>query len=133
MTRKVDSVEGEMVLATGAVLAGLGVAAGAFGAHLLKDTLTPADLEIWRSAASYQMYHALALLVVGRLLTRHPSRLLRGSCWLFILGILLFSGSLYLLAISGRPEIGAVTPFGGVAFLGGWVCLAVGVARTGRS
>jgi uncharacterized membrane protein YgdD (TMEM256/DUF423 family) len=133
MHRKVDSVEGEMILALGATLAGLGVAAGAFGAHLLTERLTSKELDIWRTAASYQMYHALALIVVGRLLTRHASRLLRASCWLFISGILFFSGSLYLLAISGQTAFGSLTPIGGAAFLGGWGCLAVSVARSGRS
>lgn len=124
---------GEYILATGAVLAGLGVAAGAFGAHLLKARLDAGELDIWRTAASYQMYHALALIVAARLLARYPSRLLRISCGLFIAGIVLFSGSLYLLALSGESALGAITPLGGAAFLAGWASLAVGVVRTTRS
>ena len=133
MDRKVDTVEGEMILAVGATLAGLGVAAGAFGAHMLRGRLTGAELELWRTAASYQMFHALALIVVGRLLTRHGSGLLRATCWLFIIGVVFFSGSLYLLAIKGHPGLGSITPFGGAAFLAGWACLAVDVARSGRT
>ena len=133
MHRKVNSVEGEMILALGAVLAGLGVAAGAFGAHMLRDQLTAVELETWRTAASYQMYHSLALIIVGRMLGRSGSRLLRGSYWLFVLGIVLFSGSLYVLAITGEPALGSITPFGGLALLGGWASLAVAVARSGRS
>jgi uncharacterized membrane protein YgdD (TMEM256/DUF423 family) len=133
MHRRVNSVEGEMILALGAVLAGLGVAAGAFGAHLLRDQLTAAELDTWRTGASYQMYHSLALIIVARMLGRHASRMLRASYWLFVLGIVLFCGSLYALAIKGNPALGAVTPFGGVALLGGWACLALFAARSGRS
>ncbi len=124
--------EGQYVLATGAVLAGLGVAAGALGAHLLRDRLVAAELDLWRTAANYQMYHALALIVAARLLTRHPTRLFRFCCGLFIMGIVLFSGSLYLLALTGKSTFGAITPMGGAAFLGGWACLAVGIVRASR-
>jgi len=123
---------GEYILATGAVLAGLGVAAGAFGAHLLKARLDADQLEVWRTAASYQMYHALALIVAARLLTRHPTRLLRLTCGLFIAGVVLFSGSLYLLALTSEPAFGLITPAGGAAFLAGWACLAVGIVRVNR-
>ena len=127
-----DRSGGEYVLATGAVLAGLGVAAGAFGAHLLKGQLDGGELEIWRTAASYQMYHALALIVAARLLARYPSRLFRVTCGLFIAGIVIFSGSLYLLALTDESAFGMITPLGGAAFLAGWGCLAVGIVRTGR-
>lgn len=131
--REVERTEGKGILATGAILAGLGVAAGAFGAHLLKAKLGPENLEVWRAATTYQMYHALALLFVGRMLTRHPSRLLRAACWLFILGIVIFAGSLYVLALSGNRAAGAATPVGGGFLLAGWACLAVEMLRSGRS
>ncbi len=124
---------GEPILVTAAVLAGLGVAAGALGAHLLKGRLGPDELDIWKTAANYQMYHALALIVAARLYARHPTRLLRFTCGLFIAGIVLFSGSLYLLALSGESALGLITPLGGAAFLAGWACMAVGIARSNQS
>lgn len=130
---KAEQSGGEYFLATGAVLAGLGVAAGAFGTHLLKSQYGAEELEIWRTAASYQMYHALALIVAARLYARHPSRLLRVTCGLFIAGIALFSGSLYLLALTGQSPLGLITPLGGAAFLAGWGCLAVGIVRPSES
>ena len=120
-------------LATGAVLAGLGVAAGSLGAHVLKDGFSARDSEIWDTAANYQMYHALSLVVVARLLSRHPIRLFTAACGLFTLGILLFSGSLYGLAITGAKSFGLMTPLGGIFLLGGWGCLAVGIVRSNRS
>jgi uncharacterized membrane protein YgdD (TMEM256/DUF423 family) len=120
---------GALVLATGACLAGLGVAAGAFGAHLLKDSLGGPGRELWETGARYQMYHGLALLMVGRLLSRHPTRLLWMSCGFFAGGILLFSGSLYLLALTDERALGLVTPVGGAAFLAGWLCLALASLR----
>lgn len=128
----VQRLEGDLLLAAGAVLAGLGVAAGALGSHLLKDGFTAYENDIWRTASNYQMYHALALVVVARLLTRHPTRLFRASCGLFILGIALFSGSLYAVALTGERGFGFLTPFGGLAFLGAWGCLTVGIFRTDR-
>ena len=87
--------------AAGAVLAGLAVAAGAFGAHALKNSIGEPELVTFDTGARYQMYHALALLVVGRLLSRGANALLRAAAWLFIAGIVLFSGSLYGLALTG--------------------------------
>lgn len=115
-------------LVSGALLAGLAVAAGAFGAHALRDTLGAANLAVWETAARYQMYHALALLLTARLLAR-PTALFRASGWLFGAGIVLFSGSLYVLAVTGQRWAGAITPIGGVALLAGWVCLAAGSLR----
>lgn len=117
----------------GALLAGLSVLGGAFGAHALRARLDPAQLELWETAARYQMYHALALLLAGQILSRGSSGLPRTACGLFLTGIVLFSGSLYLLALSGARWLGAITPVGGVAFLAGWGCLAIGSLRTGRS
>lgn len=109
----------------GASLAGLGVAAGAFGAHALRNRLGPADLATFETAARYQMYHALALLAVGLLLSQRESRAARTAGRLFLVGIVLFSGSLYGLTVGGARWLGAVTPIGGVAFLAGWIGLAV--------
>jgi len=119
------------LVALGAALAGVAVAGGAFGAHLLAGRLTPSHLNTYETGVRYQMYHALALLGVGVLLRRRPSRLLRLAGWLFVVGIVLFSGSLYALAFTGTRSWGAITPLGGAAFLAGWLALAVGAARPG--
>lgn len=109
----------------GALSALISVAAGAFGAHALKQRL-PADLlAIFETAARYQMYHALALCLVGVLALRSPSGMLAASGWLFLAGTLLFSGSLYVLALSGVRWLGAVTPLGGLCFMAGWLLLAI--------
>jgi uncharacterized membrane protein YgdD (TMEM256/DUF423 family) len=101
----------------------LAVALGAFGAHALRTRLGPADLEIWRTAAFYHLVHAVALLAVS--LAGGRGRAARVVCWLWIIGIVIFAGSLYLLAATGLGWLGAVTPFGGMAFLTGWLILAV--------
>ncbi len=105
------------------------VAAGAFGAHALKTKLSPEMLAVWETAARYQAYHGLALLFVAWLADRHPSRAATAAGWLFCLGIVIFSGSLYALALSGERKLGAVTPLGGLALLAGWACLLL--ARLG--
>lgn len=108
----------------------LGVSFGAFGAHALKARLTPDLLAIYRTAVEYQFWHALALLAVGVLAMSRPGPLLSSSGWCFTFGILLFSGSLYALALSGVRVLGAITPIGGLLFLVGWVLLSVHAART---
>ncbi len=113
----------------GALLAFLGVAAGAFGAHSLRDRLSPDMLAIFETGVRYQMYHALALLAVALAQMRWPGTLAMVSGWLFVLGVLIFSGSLYLLSLTGVRWLGAITPLGGVAFLAGWLCLAWAVWR----
>jgi uncharacterized membrane protein YgdD (TMEM256/DUF423 family) len=113
-----------MFLALGALSALLGVAAGAFGAHSLRERLSTDMLAIFETGARYQMYHAFALIAVAWALTRWPGGLLMTSGWLFVLGTLLFSGSLYLLSLTGVRWLGAITPLGGVAFLAGWFLLA---------
>lgn len=115
--------------AAGAVLAGLAVAAGAFGAHLLREVLAEPALAIWETAARYQIYHGLALVLAGHRMSRRPTPLLQQACRLFLAGIVLFSGSLYLLAVTGTAALGAITPFGGVAFLAGWGCFATSALR----
>ena len=117
--------------ALGGVFGFLAVAAGAFGAHGLRGRLPPDLLSAWESAARYQMYHALALVLVALLLERAPrgGPAVRAAGWSFAVGIVLFSGSLYALALTGAGWWGAVTPFGGLAFLCGWLCLAYGLWR----
>lgn len=107
----------------GAVAAGLAVAAGAFGAHALEARVTPDRLQTFETAVRYQMYHALALLVVGWMMVQQPASSLTWSGGLFVTGILIFSGSLYVLVLTDTPWLGAVTPLGGLAFIGGWGCL----------
>ncbi|HEX6292004.1 MAG TPA: DUF423 domain-containing protein [Herpetosiphonaceae bacterium] len=111
-------------LAIGALSALVGVAAGAFGAHALRERLSAEMLAIFETGARYQMYHAFALIAVAWAQTRWPGTLTTASGWLFVLGTLLFSGSLYLLSLSGVRWLGAITPLGGVAFLSGWLMLA---------
>lgn len=113
----------------GALLAMLGVAAGAFGAHALKARLAPDMLAIFETGVRYQLVHALALLATAWASHRWPGRLTGAAGWLFVAGIVLFSGSLYVLALSGARGVGIVTPFGGVAFILGWACLAWAAAR----
>ena len=108
----------------GCLSAGLAVALGAFGAHALKARLAPGLLAVFETGVRYQMTHALALLVVAWASTRWPGRTVTVAGWLFALGTLLFSGSLYVLALTGMRWLGAVTPLGGVAWLVGWLCLA---------
>ncbi|MBI2821090.1 MAG: DUF423 domain-containing protein [Acidobacteria bacterium] len=108
----------------GSLLAFAAVAAGAFGAHGLKSRLSPQMLDIFELAARYQVYHSLALMIVGLAGPHAAPARLRWAGYGFIAGILLFSGSLYLLALTGASLWGAVTPIGGVSFLLGWLCLA---------
>jgi uncharacterized membrane protein YgdD (TMEM256/DUF423 family) len=118
--------------AIGAVSAFISVGAGAFGAHALKARLPPDLLAVFETAARYQMIHALALLAVAWAITRWPRRATAASGWCFIGGTVIFSGSLYLLALTGAPGLGAITPVGGVLFLVGWLLLAYAAWR-GRS
>lgn len=108
----------------GALSAFLAVAAGAFGAHALRARLTPDLLAVFETGARYQMYHALALLVIAAAAARLPGAAVQAAGVLFVAGTLLFSGSLYLLALTGARFWGAVTPIGGLAFLAGWLALA---------
>ncbi|MCG3157190.1 MAG: hypothetical protein DKINENOH_03822 [bacterium] len=110
-----------------AVFGFLSVALGAFGAHALKATLDAYGRGIYEKAVQYQMFHTAALLLVGLLQGQHPTLSLQPAGWGFVLGMLLFSGSLYLLAVTGARWLGAVTPLGGLAFLFGWLWLAYAV------
>ncbi len=112
--------------ATAAISGGLSVAAGAFAAHALKAKLSTAAIASFETGARYQMYHALALLLVALLLSRvEHSPYLTMAGFAFILGTVLFSGSLYALSLLGTKWLGAITPLGGGAFLLGWLCLAI--------
>lgn len=117
----------KITLGIGSILAGLAVIAGAFASHSLRGYLTDDALSIWQTAVRYQMYHSLALLVVAILmrLEKSSSRWLNSSAIAFIIGILLFSGSLYALSLSSIKWWGIVTPIGGVAFIFGWICLVI--------
>ena len=108
----------------GALSAFVGVAAGAFGAHGLKGRLDADMLTIFETGARYQMYHAFALVAAAWAYQRWAGTAVAASGWLFVAGTVLFSGSLYALGLSGVRWLGAITPFGGVAFLAGWLCLA---------
>ena len=114
----------------GALFGGLAVAAGAFGAHALRGDLSAEMLAVFETGARYQMYHALALIGVALVRPVLPGRLTAVAGWCFIFGIVLFSGSLYLLSLTGTTWWGAVTPLGGVAFLAGWGCLALAAWRS---
>jgi len=113
-------------LLIGSLVGFLGVAAGAFGAHGLRSRLSPDMLAVFETAVRYQMYHVFALLITAAVMARvGDARLLAIAGWSFITGVVLFSGSLYALALTGVSGLGAITPLGGLAFLVGWACLAV--------
>lgn len=112
----------ERLIGIGALNAALAVAAGAFGAHGLRERLEPRALEIFETGARYQMYHALAMILAGLIASKLPRAATAG--WLFLVGIAIFSGSLYALALTDVKVLGAITPLGGVAFLAGWLWLA---------
>ena len=112
-----------------AVFGFLGVAFGAFGAHALKDKVTPQLLETFETGVRYQMYHVFAIAVVALASTHWRIGLLNISGWMFVVGIIICSGSQYILSLTGEKMWGAVTPFGGLALLGGWLTLAVGLYK----
>ena len=114
----------------GSIAAGLAVALGAFGAHGLRASLSADMLANFETGVRYQMYHALGLLAVAFAVTRWPgSTLPTIAGWLFVAGMILFSGSLYVMALTGLRWLGAITPLGGVAFIAGWACLVIAAVR----
>ena len=115
--------------AAGALFAFLAVAAGAFGAHALRARLTADRLDLFELAARYQMYHALALLAVAWANERFPGGASRASGWAFLIGILIFCGSIYAMAFGAPRWFGAITPIGGLAFLLGWLLLLFAALR----
>lgn len=120
---------GKKVAVYGAILSGLAVALGAFGAHALKEVLTPERLETYKTAVSYLEWHALALLGVGILLAHTRERMFRLAAITLLLGMLLFSGSLFVLVATEITWFGAITPIGGVLFIASWILVAVGLHR----
>lgn len=114
-----------LFLSIGALLGGLGVAAGAFGAHGLKNRVEPRLLEVFETAVRYHMYHALALIAVAWVISRAPGTMSTAAGWLMVAGIAIFSGSLYIMTFTGLRWLGAITPIGGVCLILGWLCLAL--------
>lgn len=117
----------KIFIVIGAALSFLSVAFGAFGAHVLKDRISAHYLDIFHTGVEYQMMHGLGLILVGILAISvlHGSPLLNWSGWLMFIGVLLFSGSLYVLSLTGIDVLGAITPFGGVAFLISWLLVVI--------
>jgi uncharacterized membrane protein YgdD (TMEM256/DUF423 family) len=118
--------DGRFALLAGALFAAVGVALGAFGAHGLRQMLDATRMGWWHTAVDYQMWHAIALVALSAV----PARTGRATIWLLSIGILLFSGSLYLMALAGWRWLGIVTPLGGAAMIAGWLVLAWRVAKT---
>jgi uncharacterized membrane protein YgdD (TMEM256/DUF423 family) len=116
--------------AIGSMAAAIGVMFGAFGAHALKSRTSEDLLSIFEIGVRYHMYHALALLAVAWAAERWSGNLVNASGWLFVTGILIFSGSLYLMALSGARWLGAITPIGGFCFILGWIALAIAMFRS---
>ncbi|MDB9527606.1 DUF423 domain-containing protein [Oscillatoria sp. CS-180] len=121
----------QVFLAIAAILGGLSVAGGAFASHALQNQLPARAIEVFGTGIRYQMYHALALLAVAILLSiiKEATPWFMAAGWLFIAGVVLFSGSLYLISLAGIKAVGPITPLGGVAFLAGWACLAIAALR----
>lgn len=119
---------------TGSIFMALAVGFGAFGAHIVQDLLTPERFDVYQTAVQYHFYHALGLLILGTISMKiRDSNWLRWSSYAFTAGILIFSGSLYLLTLTDTGWLGAITPFGGFAFIMGWIFLATGVIKDEQS
>ena len=118
-----------LFISVASISGALAVLLGAFGAHLLKQMITPEMLEVYKTGVQYHFYHTLALLAVGILYSLHPSRILKWSGYLFMTGMAIFSGFLYLLAITGTKALGMIVPIGGITLVAGWVCLMVHILR----
>ncbi|MDP9725334.1 uncharacterized membrane protein YgdD (TMEM256/DUF423 family) [Priestia aryabhattai] len=120
----------KLFLIIGAINAMLAVALGAFGAHGLEGKISEKYLEVWKTGVQYQMFHAMGLFVIAFLLSKFPqSSLLTASGWIMFAGIVLFSGSLYVLGTSGIKVLGAITPLGGVAFIVAWILIVVAAVK----
>jgi uncharacterized membrane protein YgdD (TMEM256/DUF423 family) len=121
----------KLFLIIGSILGGTGVMIGAFGAHALKTLLeTSGRLETFETAVKYQFYHALALIMLGILMNNQQHSLYHYSGYSFLIGTLIFSGSLYILCLTGITKFGMVTPLGGVLMIAGWVFLMLGIIKT---
>ncbi|MED3979184.1 DUF423 domain-containing protein [Priestia megaterium] len=120
----------KLFLIIGAINAMLAVALGAFGAHGLEGKISEKYLEVWKTGVQYQMFHAMGQFVIAFLLSKFPqSSLLTASGWIMFAGIVLFSGSLYVLSTSGIKVLGAITPLGGVAFIVAWILIVVAAVK----
>jgi uncharacterized membrane protein YgdD (TMEM256/DUF423 family) len=124
------TMDSSRLILLGASFAGIAVAGGAFGAHMLKPVLDSAMLGAFETGVRYQMYHGLALCLLAGLGARYPKSRVAAVGWLFVIGVALFSGSLYVLSLSGMRWVGAFTPIGGTALIAGWALLAWIVATT---
>ena len=122
-------MKNQTILISGAVFMALGVLLGAFGAHALKNILTPEMLAVYKTGVEYQFYHALGLLLIGLIGFQVKSKYLQWSGLFISIGIILFSGSLFVLTLSGIKAIGAITPFGGLSFVAGWIFLAIAIIK----
>ena len=111
-------------VAMGSGLAFFAVALGAFGTHSLRDRLSPASLQIWQTGVQYHLIHAVALVLIGLIAAHSPSKGVKTAGWLIYYGVLIVSGSLYALSLTGIKVLGAITPLGGLCFLAGWATLA---------
>ena len=120
---------GRVLFGLGAILGLLGVAAGAFGAHAIRERVPAERLDNWKTAADYQLWHALATIASGLVAVRWASGAAAVAGWCFVAGVVVFSGSLYALALTDRRKLGAYTPFGGVLLLFGWAFLMVAAIR----
>jgi len=120
---------GHALIGAGALLGFIGVAAGAFGAHAIRARVSAERLDNWKTAADYQLWHALATIASGLITVRWASGAAAVAGWCFVGGVVVFSGSLYALALTDRRKLGAITPFGGVLFLAGWALLLVAAIR----
>ena len=122
-------MKNQTILISGAVFMALGVLLGAFGAHALKNILSPEMLAVYKTGVEYQFYHALGLLLIGVIGFQIKSKYLNWSGLFITIGIILFSGSLYVLTLSGIKAIGAITPIGGLSFVAGWIFLAIAIIK----
>jgi len=122
-------MDNQNIVKVGAIFMALAVLLGAFGAHILKQSLSSEMMAVYKTGVEYQFYHALGLLLIGLIGARIKSNFLRWSALLLFVGIILFSGSLYLLALTEIKGIGAVTPVGGISFVAGWICLVLAVRK----
>jgi uncharacterized membrane protein YgdD (TMEM256/DUF423 family) len=118
------------ILMAGAVFLALAVLTGAFGAHALKDRLPAGMMQVYKTGVEYHFYHALGLLLVGVLSVQYPSSWINWSAGCLVAGLVLFSGSLYAMALTGIRVLGAVTPLGGLSFVAGWILLFVAILKS---
>jgi uncharacterized membrane protein YgdD (TMEM256/DUF423 family) len=123
------NLSAKLFITIGACSGALAVMLGAFGAHGLKDRLSEKMLANWMTGVEYHFYHTVALLIVGLLALKFQSGALNASGWSFLAGILIFSGSLYVMALTGMTRLGAITPIGGLLFIAGWILLATAAIK----